>query len=58
MGIGLRVQEEYKRILKKMIDHAKDNKINDSEQLIQALIKELKQDMSNRGKSPYKPLKF
>lgn len=37
----MREQEKYKKMLKKMIDQTESNKIQSSDQLIQALINEI-----------------
>lgn len=53
------VQEEYKRILTKMIDRAKNDKIQTSEQFIQMLISELScGEVSQQEEVPYKPIQF
>ncbi|MBU5467809.1 hypothetical protein KQI49_13350 [Virgibacillus sp. MSJ-26] len=48
----MKEQEQYKTLLKKVIEATENNKINTSEELIQTLVYELKNNSKQVGKAP------
>jgi|GEM_PF-3372581 len=48
----MKEQEQYKTLLKEVIEATENNKINTSEELIQTLVYELKNNSNQDGKTP------